>query len=512
MKVVLGIDVGTSGTKVIAVSEVGEILASCTENYDMMVPAPGFAEQDPEAWWRATILAIRSIVKQCEDQKTAFEVAGIGFSGQMHGLVPLDRTGNVIRPAIIWCDLRSVQQAEWLEREIGREQIIKWTENPPLPNFTVTKILWMREHEPDLYARIAHILLPKDYVRYKLTGRMAMDMADASGTLLLDVAQRRWSQPMCLATGIPFDWLPPLVESNEIAGTLTAEAATLLGLRQGTPVVAGAGDQAAGAVGLGVYQPGTVAGVFGTSGVVLAATAQPVRDPLGRLHTFCHAMPGLWYVMGVTQSAGGSLQWLRRRFGQLHEAEAQLTGRDVYDLLLAEAERSTAGARGLLFLPYLLGERTPHLDPQARGAWLGLRFEHELADLTRAVLEGVAFSLRDAWEVIRQLSPSTAPHWRVAGGGANGELWMEIFASVIGAPVEVAGAAAGPAMGAAILAAQGIGLLPVSAQAAADWVGQGQVIPPRAAWQPVYSDLYKVFTEAYGPVQASMRGLQPFAK
>lgn len=512
LKVVLGIDVGTSGTKVVAVAEDGSLLATGISQYEMVIPRPGYAEQNPDDWWHATCIAVQQVQATLVEKHTEVEVISISFSGQMHGLVPLDRTGNVIRPSIIWCDTRSVKQAQWLEREIGRATCIAWTENPPLPNFTLTKLLWMRENEPDLYARIATIQLPKDYVRFRMTDRLVMDVADASGTLLLDVAQRKWSYAMCEATNIPTAWLPELVESNQIAGYVTTVAAKQLGVSEGTPVVAGAGDQAAGAVGLGVFAPGEVAGIFGTSGVVLAASEHPVRDPLGRLHTFCHAMPGLWYVMGVTQSAGGSLQWLRKRLGAYEEQVSKLEGRDVYEVLLAQAATSTVGARGLLFLPYLLGERTPHLDPDACGAWIGLRFEHELADLTRAVIEGVACSLRDAWEAIRSLSTDQTNHWRVAGGGANSPLWMEIFASILDSPVEVAGATSGPALGAAILAAQGVGLLAPGPIQAASWIKRGVEIYPRADWTPLYAELYRLFGQAYVPVQNASRSLRVFSQ
>lgn len=501
---VLGIDIGTSGTKVVAVNASGTVIGSYTSGYNMHVPRALFAEQQPDDWWQATILAVRGVMAKLLDSGLQVAVEGISFSGQMHGLVPLDQHGQVIRPSIIWCDLRSVEQAARLEREVGRAQIIAWTQNPPLPNFTITKLLWMRDHEPDLYRRIGTVLLPKDYVRLQMTGQPAMDLSDASGTLLLDVANRCWSTDMCHAAGIPLAWLPRLVEASEVAGRLTPEAARLLGLAEGTPVVAGAADQAAGAVGLGISDPGEIAAVFGTSGVVLAATERPLRDPLGRLHTFCHALPDKWYVMGVTQAAGGSLQWYRRRFAQAQEAVAQASGRDVYELLMEEAQAAPPGADGVMFLPYLLGERTPHLDPQATGAWLGLRFHHEPQHLVRAVLEGVAYSLRDCYLAMREVGIE-ATAWRAAGGGANGRVWMDIFASVLDDPITVLKGAQGPAYGAAILAAQGVQLL--AANEAKRWLADGEQILPQAQWTARYEALYPIYRSAYQQLTGVMHDL-----
>lgn len=446
------------------------------------------------------------MLRQVKSAGRSCEVVSIGFSGQMHGLVPLDQHGDVVRPSIIWCDLRSAEQAQWLEDSIGRSQIIAWTQNPPLPNFTVTKLLWMRDHEPAAYARIRKILLPKDYVRLQMTGSYAMDVADASGTLLFDVAGRRWSEEMCHAVGIPTSWLPQLSESSEVVGTLTKAASDQLGIQEGTPVVAGAGDQAAGAIGLGIVDRGAVSAAFGTSGVVLAATDAPLRDPEGRLHTFCHAETGRWFVMGVTQAAGGSLQWYRRRFAQAQEGVAASIGQDVYSLLLEEARRVRPGSDGLLFLPYLMGERTPHLDPQARGAWLGLEWRHERSHLVRAVLEGVAFSLRDCWEVMAGLGVE-ATEWRVSGGGAQGPLWMEIFASILDRAVEVVRGAQGPAYGAAILAAQGVGMLGHGATAIGAWVKGGDRIESNAAWVARYQSLYPLYGEAYRSLKGHMHEL-----
>ncbi|MBX5436437.1 MAG: xylulokinase [Alicyclobacillaceae bacterium] len=507
-QLVLGIDVGTSGTKVVAVSADGKVVATRTAGYGMSVPAVGFAEQDPDDWWRATVEAVAGVMADVRLQGRA-QVAAVGLSGQMHGLVPLDHAGRVIRPAIIWCDVRTVAQVDWLERTVGRERVIEWTQNPPLPNFTLTKLLWLRDCEPESYRRICHVLLPKDYVRYRMTGELAMDESDASGTLMFDVANRRWSEEMCHAAGTPREWLPPVLSSAAVAGKVTAAAAHQLGIPEGTPVVAGAGDQAAGAVGLAVAEPGLVSVLFGTSGVVLAPTAEPVRDPLGRLHTFCHAVPGLWFAMGVTQAAGGSLQWFRRRFGEQEELAARSRGLDVYEVLLDEAEAVEPGAEGLVFLPYLMGERTPHLDPAARGTWMGLQWRHERAHLVRALLEGVVFSLKDGWSVIAELG-LRADRWRVSGGGAQGRLWMEIFASAVGAEVEVVRAAQGPAYGAAVLAAQGAGLLAPGPAGVEAWYEPGQTVAPNPDWQERYEKLYPLYRQAYQAARGVMHGLHAF--
>ncbi|WP_258111689.1 xylulokinase [Alicyclobacillus sp. SP_1] len=505
-QVVLGIDIGTSGTKVVAVHLDGSIAAVATASYEMVMPSPGYAEQNPADWWKATVVAIQTILSRTED----LFVVGIGLSGQMHGLVALDNEGAVIRPAIIWCDLRSEAEAAELEHLLGRETIIQLAENPALPNFTVTKILWMKNHEPELYRRIAKVLLPKDYIRFCLTGLFAMDVSDASGTLLLDVANRTWSKDMCRAADVPMEWLPPLYESNEVVGYLSKTSADVLGLSEGIPVVAGAGDQAAGAIGLGIVEPGTISSVFGTSGVLLAVTDKSLRDPGGRLHTFCHAQRDRWIVMGVTQSAGGSLQWFRNQVAQRERLVAASKDSDLYAWLMEEAQKVVPGAEGLLFLPYLMGERSPHLDPQARGAWIGLQLRHSVGHLVRAILEGVSFSLRDCWEVMREIGVESSG-WKASGGGANSPLWMKVFASVLGEPVQILQASHGPALGAAILAAQGIGVLEESPLSIQGWLGTGSVISPQTDWKEFYTKLYPLFREGYQATKHLMHELNNVA-
>src|SRR5438270_6188990 len=385
----LGIDVGTGGTRALVMDSSGNVIASASsEHQDFASPKPGWAEQDPRDWWRASGVAVRQALQSAKlDSK---EISCVGFSGQMHGAVLLDSSDEVVRPALIWCDQRSDPQSRELEQMFGRDALIRLTCNPPLTNFTLTKFLWVRENEPQKWARVAHVMLPKDYVRFRLTGDRAIDMADASGTLLLDVTNRRWSSEVLNKTGIKESLLPALFESPQVCGKISAAGAEATGLKAGTPVVAGAGDQAAGAVGMGIARAGAVSATIGTSGVVFAATDRPALDPQGRLHTFCHAIPGRWHVMGVTQAAGLSLRWLRDRIGVLNH-----DGRDAYDILAEEASAAPAGSEGAFWVPYLMGERTPHLDPNARAALLGLTASHTRGHIIRAVMEGVAFRLKE---------------------------------------------------------------------------------------------------------------------
>jgi len=370
----------------------------------------------------------------------------------MHGAVMLDEHGKVVRPALIWCDVRTNPQCEELTEKIGAARLIQATCNPALANFTLTKLMWVREHEPENWKRVHSVMLPKDYVRFRMTGERAIDMADASGTLLLDVAHRRWSKLMLEATAIDERMLPVLFESPDVCARINAEGAKALGLREGTPVVAGAGDQAAGAVGMGIVAPGTVSATIGTSGVVFAATDRPALEPGGRLHTFCHAIPGRWHVMGVTQSAGLSLRWFRDQFGAGKD-----DGRDPYERLSDEAAKIPPGCLGLLWAPYLMGERTPHLDPNARGALVGLTATHTRAHVVRAILEGVAFSLRDTFTLFDEMKV-TVNRIRLGGGGARSPLWRQIQADVYGHEVEIVEAEEGAAYGAAILAGVGAGM------------------------------------------------------
>jgi xylulokinase len=449
----LGIDVGTGGTRALVMDDAGKVIASGSAEHEAFAsPRPGWAEQDPRDWWRACGVAVRKALDS--SHMRAHEIACIGFSGQMHGAVLLDSADEVVRSAIIWCDQRSEAQSNELSDLFGRDALIRLTCNPPLTNFTLTKLLWVRETEPKNWARVAHVMLPKDYVRFRLTGERAIDVADASGTLLLDVTNRRWSAEVLSKSEIDPRLLPALYESQQVCGKVSAAGAEATGLKVGTPVVAGAGDQAAGAIGMGIARAGAVSAMIGTSGVVFAATDRPALDPQGRLHTFCHAIPGRWHVMGVTQAAGLSLCWFRDRFGVLPgPADA---ARDPYDILADEARSVPAGSEGAFWLPYLMGERTPHLDPNARAALVGLTASHTRGHIIRAVMEGVAYSLKDSFTIFDEMQiPVTSI--RLGGGGARSSLWRQIQADVYAHEVEIVAAEEGAAYGAAILAGVGAG-------------------------------------------------------
>jgi xylulokinase len=494
----IGIDVGTGGTRVLLVDSAGKVIGSTVRDHaPFHSPQPGWAEQDPEDWWQAAIHAIPALLQATSTSPD--EIAALGLSGQMHGAVLLDAADRVLRPALIWCDQRTAAEAASLTAQLGSERLIQLTSNPALTNFTLTKLLWVRNHEPALWQRFRSFLLPKDYVRFRLTGEKAMDVADASGTLLLDVAHRRWSSEMLAAVEMPASILAQLYECHEIAGTVTAEAAALTGLRAGTPVVAGAGDQAAGALGIGIVRPGDVSATIGTSGVVFAATNRPFLDPRGRLHTFCHAVPGRWHIMGVTQAAGLSLRWFRDTFPGISDG-------DTYTRLADSAATVAAGAEGLLWAPYLMGERTPHLDPAARGALVGLTASHRSAHIVRAIMEGVAFSLKDTLTIFAELGVPVRAI-RLGGGGARSPLWRQIQADVYAQPVEIVAAEEGAAYGAALLAGIGAGVWP-SADAAGDAVIHvAQRIAPEPADSAKLQDFYALYRTLYPALQPIFHGL-----
>ena len=465
---VVGLDVGTSSVKGIAIDEAGAVLGLAERGYPLSTPRPGWSEQDPEDWWRASV----EVLEELE----ADHSLGIGLSGQMHGLVALGADDRPLRPAILWNDGRTQAQCDEIEATVGRERLLELTGNRALAGFTAPKLLWLREHEPEVYGAIEHVLLPKDYVRMRLCGERAIDVADASGTLLFDVAARAWSDELLDALQIPAAWLPRVLESPELSGTTPG----------GVPVAAGAGDQAAGALGVGVTAEGGPASVvLGTSGVVFAALDHYAHDPEGRLHAFCHAVPGGWHVMGVMLSAAGSLDWLRRSVG------------GTFAELVAAAAEWEPGVEDLLFAPYLAGERTPYPDPGARGAFVGLGLRHDKGALARAVLEGVAFGLRDALDLVGTLgAPPTVG--RVSGGGARSDLWLEILAAVLELPLEVTAVDEGAAYGAALLGGVAAGVFADAAGAARDCVRVRRTIEPRADW-----------VERYAPLRARFRGLYP---
>jgi xylulokinase len=478
VRALVGIDVGTTGVKAIAIDEQGKVLAGAERGYVLSTPQPGWAEQSPEDWWAAAEAALAEV-------SAGREVAGIGLSGQMHGLVCLDARDRVIRPAILWNDQRTAAECTEIEERVGRSRLIELTGNRALTGFTAPKLLWLRRHEPDAYARIAHVMLPKDYVRLRLTGERATDVADASGTLLFDVAGRRWSDEVLGALELPAAWLPEALESPAISGTVRS------GALAGVPVAAGAGDQAAAALGVGVDRPGPVSVVLGTSGVVLAALPAYAHDPEARVHAFCHAVPNGWQAMGVMLAAAGSLAWLR-------DVAAPGLG---FDELLAEAERWPPGAEELLFAPYLAGERTPHADPDARGAFTGLSLRHDRGALARAVLEGVAFGLRDSLALLRELGGEPTAG-RASGGGARSALWRRVVASALRLPIELTVSEEGSAFGAALLGGVAAGAFATCPDAVERCVRVREVVEPDPAWADAYDEAYPRFRALYPALAA----------
>jgi len=490
-KHVLGIDVGTGATRAVIMDESGRIAASATEEHEAFAsPKIGWAEQRPEDWWRAAKIAIRKAL--AIGNLGGNRISCIGFSGQMHGAVMLDNFDEVVRPALIWCDVRTEKQCKQLNLQIGAEKLIELTCNRALANFTLTKLLWTRENEPENWARVRSVMLPKDYVRLKLTGERATDLTDASGTLMLDVARRKWSAEVLQAVQLDESLLPSLYESPEVCGKISAAGAEATGLQAGTPVVAGAGDQAAGAVGMGIVMPGAVSATIGTSGVVFAATDRPALDPKGRLHTFCHAIPGRWHVMGVTQAAGLSLRWFRDCFGS---RSAEHNG-DSYDHLTQEAATVPPGAEGLLWAPYLMGERTPHLDPNARAALVGLTASHTRAHVIRAILEGVTFSLRDTFSIFAEMNVPVNCI-RLGGGGARSPLWRQIQADIYRNDVEIVEAEEGAAYGAAMLGGVGARIWPSVDVACNSVVRVVTRVRPNSADAAVMDASYKKYVRIY---------------
>jgi xylulokinase len=500
----LGIDTGTSGTRAVLLDAAGRVASSATaEHAPISSLRPGWAEQDPHGWWNAACRAIPECLARAG--VSPGEIDGIGLTGQMHGLVLLGSDSEVLRPSIIWCDQRTEAECRAITEKVGAQRLIELTANPAVTGFTLPKIWWVQKNEPELWGRVRTILLPKDYVRFRLTGARAIDVADASGTLLLDVVNRRWSAPMMEISKLSEDLLPRVFESQEVASHISEEGARATGLRAGIPVVAGAGDQAAGAVGMGIVRPGAVSATIGTSGVVFAATASPLLDPKGRIHTFCHAVPKRWHVMGVTQAAGFSLRWFRDQFG-IASSYAGDFARDAYDSLMDEAGAVPGGADGLLWAPYLMGERTPHLDPHARGALVGLTATHTRAHVVRAILEGVAFSLRDTLAIFSELK-LPIESIRLGGGGARGTVWRQVQADVYGMPVDLVEAEEGPAYGAALLAGVGVGAWPSVESACEAAVRVAKRIEPDKKDSAVMNRQYGAYKKMYPALRDIMHEL-----
>jgi xylulokinase len=502
VSVTLGIDIGTSGTKTIAIDETGAILASASEEYPCSHPKPGWSEQDPELWWNATVKTVKAVL--AKGKLAPKDIAGIGLSGQMHGSVFLDDAGKVIRPALLWNDQRTAAECAEIEQKAGgREGLIKLVANPALTGFTAPKLLWVRKHEPANWDRVRQVLLPKDYIRYRLTGTFATEVSDASGTLLLDVVNRCWSRELLSRLDIDYKLLPDCYESPEVSGKVSDLGASETGLAKGTPVVGGGGDQPAGAVGNGIVRQGDVSATLGTSGVVFAHVDQPGHDPLGRLQRGCHSVPGAWYAMGVVLSAGGSLQWFRNELGKAETAMAKEQGIDPYEILTGEAAIAGPGAEGLFFLPYLTGERAPHFDPDAKGGWIGLTVRHGRAHMIRAVLEGATYAMRDSFELIREAG-APINQIRVSGGGARNALWRQIQADIYGGDVHTLNSTEGPAFGVALLAQVGTGgfsTVPEACDATIRSVDTTRVDPKVKEFYdhafPIYQKLYRDLRDSF---------------
>lgn len=502
MSVYLGLDLGTSGTKALLCRADGTVLATALTEHPISMPKPGWSEQNPADWWKSASAAAQAALAKAG--VPGGEIAAIGLSGQMHGSVFLDAAHEVIRPALLWNDQRTAAECEEIEAKAGgRTALIRQVSNPAFTGFTAPKILWLRKHEPQSFARLKHVLLPKDFLRLRLTGELATEVSDASGTLLLDVTHRRWRTQLLKELELDPALLPRCVESAAVTGALSASAANALGLRAGIPVVGGAGDQAASAVGMGIVAPGLLSATLGTSGVIFAHAETPRTEPEGRVHTMCHAVAGAWHLMGVVLSAGGSLQWFRNQLGGEERAEAARRGVDPYDVLLESAAAVPVGAEGLIFLPYLTGERHPYSDPTARGAWVGLTARHTKAHLARAVVDGIGFALLDCLQVMRGLG-CTASQIRLAGGGARSRRWRQWLADLFGQPTALTNSTEGPAFGAALLAMVGGGAYPDVPTACAATIQVMETVEPRkaetqrgAAAHAEYRQLYPALKESF---------------
>lgn len=493
----LGIDISTTGAKALLIDTQGSVISSATSPLSLATPRPLWSEQDPLEWWQGCAKSIRQAMDHAGI--TSKQITAIGLTGQMHGLVLLDEAGSVLRPAILWNDQRTGRQCDEIRTRVGKEKLIRITGNDALTGFTAPKILWVQENEADIYTQIRHILLPKDYIRYRLTGEYAMDKAGGSGTILFDLAQRNWSQDILDALEIPTEWLPPTFEGIQVTGEVTAQAADDTGLKIGTPVIAGGGDQAAQAVGVGVVEPGIVAVTLGTSGVVFAATKSPLIEPEGRLHAFCHAVPERWHFMGVMLSAAGSLQWCRDT----------ISPRSSFDDLVDEASNVSAGSDGLLFLPYLSGERTPHPDPLARAAWVGMTLRHKRGHLYRSVLEGVAFGIKDIFTLIREAGLGSVQQVRISGGGAKSKIWRQIIADVLNTELVTVNTTEGAAFGAALLACVGSGIYDSVASACEHTIHLTNSTTPTSN-APIYQQIYPHYRSLYPALTTEFKALAGF--
>ena len=493
MKYLLGIDVGTSSTKTLLIDEAGLVVGSVTEFYPFETPKPLWSEQDPALWWKATCVSIKRVLE--ENNIEAKDVAGVGLTGQMHGLVLLDKDNQVLRPCILWNDQRTAKQCAAITDRVGAKRVLELTGNPVLPGFTAPKIAWVQENEPDVFARAARFLLPKDYVRFLLSGEHFTDVSDASGTSLLNVGERTWSEEMCEALGIDRSFLPEVTESTVASTRVSAEAAAATGLLEGTPIAAGGGDQAAQAVGSGIVREGIVSATLGTSGVVFAHSDKYRVEPNGLLHAFCHAVPGKWQMMGVVLSAAGSFDWYKSVLGGEEDRLANESGENVFDLLTQQAATAPAGSEGLLFLPYLSGERTPHPDPNARGTFFGMTLRHGKPHMTRSVLEGITYAMNDSLRLMRNLGLEIS-EVRASGGGAKSDFWLQMQADIYGSKVVTTNVTEGAAFGAAVLAGVASGVYS-DLDAAADQIVKSTGETNPGTDQQIYADFYPEYQALY---------------
>jgi len=500
----IGIDIGTSGTKTVLFDEKANTIASALYEYPLYQPNIGWAEQNPEDWWNATVNTIRDVIRKSGVNSS--EIKGLGLSGQMHGLVLLDKDYNVLRPSIIWCDQRTAKECEQITDLVGKEKLIEITANPALTGFTASKAMWVKNNEPEIFERTYKILLPKDYIRFKLTGEFATEVSDASGMQFLDIKERKWSDYVLGKLGIDKNLLGKVYESPEVTGTINKSVAELTGLKEGTIVVGGAGDQAAGAVGNGIVEPGIVSSTIGTSGVVFAYMDKVAIDKKGRVHTFCHAVPGAWHVMGVTQGAGLSLQWFRNNFCNSEREVASILGKDVYEIMNEEAKDVPVGCDGLIYLPYLMGERTPHLDPFAKAVFFGLTPRHTKKYLIRAIMEGVGFSLKDCMEIIKEMGIKVK-EVRASGGGGKSLIWRQIQADMFETDVYTINSQEGPALGVALLAMVGAGVYRSVPEACKATIKTTSRLSPIVRNSKIYQKYYKIYKRLYEDLKEEYRNL-----
>jgi len=501
MALLLGIDIGTTGTKTLLIDEAGRVVDSASAEYPLLSPRPGWAEQDPEEWWNAAVATIRELAGRGMEPA---EVTAVGLSGQMHGLVSLDAEGSVIRPAILWCDQRTVAECEQIEATIGPERLVELVSNPALAGFTAPKILWMKNREPELYAGMRAFLLPKDYVRYRMTGEMATEISDAAGTLLVDVKKGAWSEEAISELGIDRGIFPCIAGSADVCGKISAEAARATGLAEGTPVAGGGADNTCAAVGTGIVEAGRVSSSIGSSGVIFAHTDTPLADPLTRVHTFNHSVPGCWYLMGVMLSAGLSFRWFRDTFAEREMESEEEGGPDAYEVLSGLAEHAPPACEGLLFLPYLNGERTPHKDPYARGVFCGISGRHGRAHMVRSVMEGIVYGLKDSLDIIESIGIEVA-QVRATGGGGKNAFWRQMQADVFGRQVVTVNHDEGPAFGAALLAGTAAGVYGGVAEAAAKTVKITGETQPREEMTAAYGKAHSRFAELYAALKETFR-------